>query len=153
MSKKYYLGTHTGQMVSKHVWFHQWPGFLAVLKGRISRVNLNIRGKRPKDFFCRRDLKSKAGVCVGALRTPMCSTINIVRGWSRKLIWAAVAVQIISCQRNWGLGGVLSAPNGVWGNSPSHQWHLELFETQNMLNLDVFTVSVCYFLFTRMKEG
>ena len=56
-----------------------------------------------------------------------------------KLIWVAVAVQIISCQRNWGLGGVLSPSDRVWGNSPSRQWHLELFETQNVLNLDVFT--------------
>ena len=37
-----------------------------------------------------------------------------LRGWSRKLICAAVAVQIIFSQRNWGLGGVLSPPNGIW---------------------------------------
>ena len=36
-----------------------------------------------------------------------------IRGWSRKLIWVAVAIQIISWQQNWGLGGCSESPK--WG--------------------------------------
>ena len=76
-------------------------------------MNLNIRGKRPKDFFCRRDLKSKAGVCVGALRTPMCSTIN-----SQGLI------QEINLGSGSRPNNFLPTELGTWGCSECPKWGL-----------------------------